>query len=267
MFLRFIAAVEAGGTTFKVAIAQDHPTNIIASTDFPTTSPDETLGRAVAWLNEQIALGRRFNSIGIASFGPVDLRRGSDTYGYITTTPKPGWQNTPVYSRFLSFGVPVGFDTDVNGAALSELAYGGHLCSGGDVESVTKMGSCCYITVGTGVGVGIAVDGRPVHGHQHPEGGHIFIPPHADDITSGFKGKCPFHGGNCVEGMVRSDAIAARLGLGIEDLGSVEDSHPVGTNRYLHRLLEGILLYCEIVVVQFRSISRSLAVSYDQATP
>lgn len=155
---------------------------------------------------------------GIASFGPIDLNPASATYGYITSTPKPEWGNTEIVGVFeRAFpGVPVGFETDVNAPALYEVTHGGH----------GAISSACYITVGTGVGIGVAIGGQAVHGFMHPEGGHMFVPLADADIASGFKGACPFHG-TCVEGMVSSPSIAARTGIDRRDVHTLADDNPV----------------------------------------
>ena len=129
----------------------------------------------------------------------------SKTYGYITTTPKKGWQNINMAGAFKELGIPVGFDTDVNGSVLGETTFG--------IGRNTK--SCLYITVGTGVGVGIILDGRLVHGMLHPEGGHILLSMHPDDPAE--KGCCPFHP-NCFEGLASGSAIKARWGKGGAEL-------------------------------------------------
>lgn len=199
------AGVEAGGTSFSVGLARGSAESIFARANFPTTTPDETIGRVVAWLREQNAK-TPFHALGIASFGPVDLDRASPTYGYITTTPKPDWGNVDVLSRFSEFNVPTAFETDVNAPAVAHLAQFG-------------QPSCAYITVGTGVGVGIAVEGKPVHGLLHPEMGHIFVRMAKGDD---FEGTCPFHGA-CVEGLVASRALAKRFGVERTDLSDVAD--------------------------------------------
>jgi len=224
------AGVEAGGTSFSVAISEDPDTSkIIESSNFPTTTPEETLSRVVAWLKD-----RKFDALGVASFGPVDLDPSSDHYGYITTTPKPGWGFAPLLKAFEHLGVPIGFDTDVNAPAFSEATIGGH------GEKVT---SCAYITVGTGVGVGIVVGGIPVHGLVHPEAGHLLVPRRQDDLHTTFKGTCPFHG-DCVEGLVATGALAARLHIPASDLPKLPDSDPVWeiTGHYLAALCVNLVL-------------------------
>ena len=155
-----LAAVEGGGTTFVVAIAHDEPTNIVERAEFPTTTPAETLGKCCQWLST-----RTYDSLGVATFGPVDLNPNSPTFGYITTTPKPGWKNTDVLGPLCAIrpSAPCKFDTDVNAPALAEFL---------DMQRLGHKGSsCAYITVGTGIGVGLVVNGQPVHGLMHPEGG------------------------------------------------------------------------------------------------
>ncbi|OQR84077.1 fructokinase [Achlya hypogyna] len=210
---RKFAGIELGGTTWALAIAQDSPLNIVARTRIQTTTPAETFALAFAWLDTQ-----SFDAIGIASFGPVDLNPASATYGFITSTPKPHWGNTDVVGAFKKQypGVPINFETDVNAPALFESAFGGH----GDVSSL------CYITVGTGIGVGVCVEGKAVHGLMHPEAGHMHIPIAEEDLAAGFKGICPFHG-SCAEGMAAAGAIAARLSIERQALQSIPDSDPV----------------------------------------
>ncbi|TMW67054.1 hypothetical protein Poli38472_012170 [Pythium oligandrum] len=210
---RRFAGVELGGTTWLLAIAVNDPQNIVAQTKIDTTTPAETLVKAVEWLKTQ-----KFDAIGIASFGPVDLNKESPTYGYITSTPKAGWGNTEIVGVFKREfpGIPIGFDTDVNAPALYEVVHGGH----------GPISSACYITIGTGIGVGICVGGVPVHGNLHPEGGHMLVPPAEADIAAGFKGVCPFHGA-CIEGMAASGAIAARKGIDRRELESIPDDDAV----------------------------------------
>ena len=145
------------------------------------------------------------DAIGVASFGPVDLDPASPTWGYVTTTPKPGWAHTDLVGPLrAAFGAPVGFDTDVNGAALAEARWG----------AGRHLASLVYVTVGTGIGGGAVVNGRPVHGLVHPEMGHLPLPRHPDD---GFVGRCPFHR-DCAEGLASGPAIHERWGRPGEEL-------------------------------------------------
>jgi fructokinase len=195
--------VEAGGTKFVCAVGTG-PDDLRAETRFPTTTPDETIGRAIAYFEEQ-AREEPLAAIGIASFGPVDPNPTSPTFGYITTTPKPGWADTDFAGRVRrALGVPVGFDTDVNGAALGEHRWG----------AAQELDTFIYLTVGTGIGGGGLVNGGPMHGLIHPEMGHVRLPRHPDDA---FPGVCPYHG-DCLEGMATGPALEARWGRRAETL-------------------------------------------------
>ena len=206
-----LAGIELGGTKSIALIARGR--DIIAQARFPTEAPSatlEALSRQVAgW---QAAHGR-IDAIGIGSFGPVGLDRGGPDYGRITSTPKPGWVGADVVGHFSArFGVPIGFDTDVAGAALAEHRWG----------AARDCSVAVYLTVGTGIGGGVIVGGEPVHGLIHPELGHIRVRRRADD---GFAGLCPFHA-DCLEGLASGPAIAARAGMAGPDIG---DDHPVWT--------------------------------------
>lgn len=191
-------AIEAGGTKFVCAVAEG-PDNLLAETSFPTTTPDETFERTVAFFREQAAAGQ-LTALGIASFGPVDLDPRSATFGYITTTPKPHWGYADIRGELQrALGVPACIDTDVNGAALAESLWG----------AGRGRDPLIYITVGTGVGGGLVVNGAPVHGLLHPEMGHMRVPH--DLAADPFPGACPYHG-DCLEGMAAGPALAKRWG-------------------------------------------------------
>lgn len=208
----FLAAVEGGGQSWCCALASEEPSNIVETATFPTLDPDRTLGEVKAWL---LARRERIGAIGIATFGPIDARVDSKHYGFITSTPKEGWTQTNVL-RMLGIydelkGIPYQFDTDVNAPALSEYS------------AMTGVSSCAYVTIGTGIGVGLVVNGRPVHGMLHPEAGHMLVGRMENDS---FQGVCRFHR-SCVEGMSSSVAVAARAGVSLSSLPSLEDSHEV----------------------------------------
>jgi fructokinase len=168
----------------------------IQTVEFPTTQPDETIGHALDFLRAREAIA----AVGIASFGPIDPNPKSPTFGYITSTPKLGWRNCDLAGAVgRALGVPVAFDTDVNGAALAEYRWG----------AARGRGSFIYVTVGTGIGGGAMLDGRVVHGRLHPEMGHIRIPH--DRLRDSFPGNCPYHG-DCLEGLAAGPAIEARWG-------------------------------------------------------
>lgn len=194
--------LEAGGTKFVCLIASG-PDDIRDEIRFPTTSPDETIGQAIEFFRRQSV---RLNAIGVGSFGPINLQRDSATYGYITSTPKPGWANTNLVGRLKSaLNVPIAFDTDVNAAAFGEHRWG----------ATQRFESSVYITIGTGIGGGIIVNGQPLHGLLHPEVGHMFIPH--DRAIDPFPGVCPFHQG-CFEGLASGPSMRARWGQPAETL-------------------------------------------------
>lgn len=195
--------IEAGGTKFVCAVASG-PGDVRAEVRFPTTTPAETIGRSIAFFHEQAAIAP-LAAIGIAAFGPVDPNPLSPTFGYITTTPKPGWANADFAGAVQrALGVPVGFDTDVNGAALGEHRWG----------AAQGLDTFLYLTIGTGVGGGGMVGGQLMHGLIHPEMGHIRMPRPRDDD---FPGICPYHG-DCFEGLACGPALKARWGQPAETL-------------------------------------------------
>ncbi len=193
--------IEAGGAKWVCAVGTG-PSDMRGISTFPTTAPDETIARALAFFVENGSV----DAVGIGSFGPIDLRRSSGSFGFITTTPKPGWAQTDVAGRLqASLDVPVAFDTDVNAAALGEHRWG----------AAVGLSSFCYVTVGTGIGGGVVVNGRLVHGLLHPELGHMRIPH--DLIADPFAGSCPYHG-DCLEGLASGGAMHARWGRGAHEI-------------------------------------------------
>jgi fructokinase len=191
------AGVELGGTKC-VAILASGPAEIVARETVPTTNPDETLGSLSAILADWKPQSN-YAGLGVASFGPVDLDPASPSYGSITNTPKPGWRGTDVLGRLQAIAdVPAAFDTDVNGAALAEMRWG----------AGQGMNDFAYITVGTGVGVGLIVNGKPTRGFAHCELGHIRVARLAGDA---FAGSCPYHR-DCVEGLAAGPSLEARFG-------------------------------------------------------
>jgi fructokinase len=196
--------IEAGGTKFVCAIGRG-PEGLLAEARFPTTTPDESIGRALAFFREHADLGP-LAAVGIASFGPIDPNPASPAYGHITTTPKPGWAHTDFAGAVgRALGVPVGFDTDVNVAALGEGRWG----------AAQGLGTFIYLTVGTGIGGGGMVGGRLLHGLMHPEMGHVRIPH--DLAADPYPGCCPYHG-DCLEGLASGPAIEGRWGARGETL-------------------------------------------------
>lgn len=198
------AGIEAGGTKWVCMIAAD-PDEIHAATRFPTTRPEETIGSAINFIQMHFQSGD-MRGIGIGSFGPLDLNPNSPTYGFITSTPKPGWENTDLINPFRkAFDLPVGFDTDVNAAALGEARWGA-------AKGLTDF---VYLTIGTGIGGAGIINGELIHGLVHPEMGHVCIPH--DREKDPFPGVCPYHG-DCLEGLATGPAIEARWGVKGEDL-------------------------------------------------
>jgi fructokinase len=196
--------IEAGGTKFICTVGGG-PNDIRAEERIPTTTPEETLGRVIEFFSAQHERTPLW-SIGIGCFGPIDLDLDSPTYGFITSTPKPGWRQVDVVGTLRrALDLPIAFETDVNVAALGEAAWG----AGRGLKDIL------YVTVGTGIGGGALVGGRPVHGLVHPEMGHVRIPH--DCAADPFPGCCPFHG-DCLEGLASGPALAARWGAPGETL-------------------------------------------------
>ncbi len=219
--LRRYGIVEAGGTKFMLGVAEcavgaaAAPGRIIAQHRIPTLHQSETLPAMRAWfISQRDAIGT-FDAFGVASFGPLDADRASPTWGHITRTTKPGWDNADLCGGLIAdHGCPVGFDTDVNGAALAEARWGAGI---GQRVSI-------YLTIGTGVGGGVMVDGALLRGLSHPEMGHIRLPREAGDAD--FAGVCPFHG-DCLEGLASGPAIIARWGASLSELTTDHPAHGI----------------------------------------
>ncbi len=206
--MALFGTIEIGGTKTLVGVGTS-PDDLDEPRRIETTTPEETLGAAIDQLGDL-----DLDAVGVASFGPLELRNGHGDYGHITATPKAGWQSTDIHSRLgEELGVPVGLDTDVNGAALGEWRWG----AGRGLRQLV------YVTVGTGIGGGAVIDGAALHGLAHPEMGHLAIQRLTDDD---FPGLCRFHG-DCLEGMASGPALAARFGVPAGDLGGVELSAAV----------------------------------------
>lgn len=188
-----LGALEAGGTKMVCAVGNENG-EILRREVFPTLTPAETMPQMIDFfLKEDV------EALGIGCFGPINPDKSKPGYGYITTTPKVAWQQYNIVGAFEeALHCPVGFDTDVNVAALGEAYYG-----------ITKgLQNSIYMTVGTGIGVGVYMEGRLLHGMMHPEAGHIFLKRHPGDS---FEGGCPFHK-DCLEGLAAGPAIEKRWG-------------------------------------------------------
>lgn len=209
--------VEAGGTKFVLGVARG-PDEIIATTRIPTTTPGETIPAMCDWLAGHGPLA----AVGVATFGPVEVDRSAAQWGHILATPKPGWSNTDLAGPLIErLGCPVGLDTDVTAAALAEYRWG----AGQGQPSVL------YFTVGTGIGGGAVIGGRPLAGVSHPEMGHFHMPLHPAD--AGFAGTCPFHG-TCLEGLASGPAIKARYGVSLSDLPGDHVGHEIVASYLAH---------------------------------
>lgn len=179
-----LGALEAGGTKMVCAIGNANG-EIYERISIPTETPEITVPKMIEYFKE-----KDIQALGIGCFGPIDLNRKSETYGYITTTPKLAWKNYNIVGAFAdALDIPVGFDTDVNGSALGEATWG-----------ITKgLDNSIYITIGTGVGMGIISNGKLLHGMLHPEGGHVLLTRHPKDT---YGGKCPYHS-NCWKALLQ----------------------------------------------------------------
>ena len=188
-----IGALEAGGTKMVCAIGNEKG-EILKREVFPTTTPEETMPKMIDFFKNE-----KIEALGIGNFGPISPNKDSADYGYITSTPKLAWQNYNIVGEFeKALNCPVGFDTDVNAAALGEATYG-----------ITKgLKNSIYITIGTGIGVGVMAEGKLLHGMMHPEAGHILIHRHPEDT---YEGTCPFHK-DCLEGLAAGPALEKRWG-------------------------------------------------------
>jgi fructokinase len=194
--------IEAGGSKFICGVGTGQ--GDLRLETFPTTSPVETIARAVDFF--QTSGAGKLDAIGIGAFGPLDLDPDSPTFGYITSTPKPGWQNFDLAGSLVkALGAPVAIDTDVNAAALGEARWG----------AAKGVPDFIYLTVGTGIGGGAVIRGQVVHGLVHPEMGHVRVPH--DLASDPYPGCCPYHG-DCLEGLASGPAIRARWGAPPEEM-------------------------------------------------
>ena len=188
-----IGALEAGGTKMVCALGNENGT-ILEQVSIPTTTPEETVEQIVRYFKD-----KDIEALGVAAFGPVDVKPQSPTYGRILDTPKLAWRHFDLLGALKKeLDVPMGLDTDVNGSCLGEMTYG---CAKG-------LDSAIYINIGTGVGVGVCAGGKLLHGMLHPEGGHILLARHPEDPEGGI---CPYHP-NCLEGFASGPSIERRWG-------------------------------------------------------
>ena len=204
--MKKIGALEAGGTKMVLAV-YDEAGQELERLTLPTETPDKTMPPMQAFFRDN-----GIDALGVGSFGPLALGKADPNYGAITTTPKLAWRNYPLLQRLTEgLDIPSAIDTDVNAAALAEAEAG----------AARGCRSAVYVTIGTGIGAGICIDGRPVHGMLHPEAGHMLLRPHPDDPLS--RGVCPYHDG-CLEGLAAGPALGARANGNAKDL---PDDHPL----------------------------------------
>ena len=227
MTLPTIAAIEAGGTKFVISVCRGDQLGerIIV----PTADPETTLSSVVDAISQELQ-GDTLSAVGIASFGPIDIDPISTNFGTIGATPKEGWAGVNLREYFQrAFNCPVGIESDVNGAALAEAAW----------AIDRPINHLAYVTVGTGIGVGIVHRGAISNGTSHPEIGHIRVPRHAEDLA--FAGVCPFHG-DCLEGLASGPAVFERWQATLSDLDQEHEAHDIEA-FYLGQLAANIVLH------------------------
>ncbi|MBC1435799.1 ROK family protein [Listeria rocourtiae] len=219
-------AIEAGGTKFVVAIG-DASGKILKRETYPTKEPAETMKLVERFFKQYEG---ELEALGVGSFGPIDVRKSSPTYGYITSTPKLAWRNYDIVGALKqAFQVPIGFTTDVNAAALGEVSLG----------AAEGLSSCMYITIGTGIGAGAVVNGKMLEGYSHPEMGHIMVRRHKHDR---YQGNCPYHG-DCLEGLAAGGAIEKRWGKKGMELAENEEVW----NLEAHYIAQALMNYSLIL--------------------
>jgi len=191
--MRRIGALEAGGTKMVLAVL-DETGKVLDRKSIPTLTPAETMPEIIQYFKDQ-----QVDALGVASFGPVDVKKHSKSYGHILMTPKLPWRQYDILGTLkAALPIPMALDTDVNASAIGESKWG----------AAKDVNSCLYITIGTGVGLGVIIDGKPMHGALHSEGGHIILQRREGDL---FEGNCPSHGA-CLEGLVAGPSIQKHWG-------------------------------------------------------
>lgn len=223
--MKIYGALEAGGTKMVCSIGREN-CEVLERVSIPTGQPEDSIPEIIDYFRS-----RDIAALGIGSFGPLDLRRSSSTYGYITSTPKMGWENYPLLPMLAeALNVPAEIDTDVNAAALAEYTLG----------AAKGLSSCVYVTVGTGIGGGVVAEHHLVHGMVHPEMGHMLLVPAENDPTP--EGFCPYHKG-CLEGLASGPAIEKRWGVSAKDL---PDDHVAWAieSEYLAQMCANTVVCC-----------------------
>lgn len=227
--MKIFGAIETGGTKTVCAIGSIDG-ELLAETQFPTRTPEQTFAKAAEFLHRESDGSGGLACIGVGTFGPVDINRGSGNYGRILNTPKPGWSNVDIVGELSRhFNTPVAVDTDVNCALLGEVRWG----AGTGFEDVV------YLTIGTGIGGGVLSGGHLITGHSHPEIGHMLIP--IDDQDREFAGSCPVHGAHCAEGLASGQAVTLRWGVESRNLPATHRAWDLEA-RYLATLCLNLFL-------------------------
>ena len=241
--MKLYGGIEAGGTKF-VCIVGRNPEEIYREERFPTMTPEETINRAVDFFRPYQA-SHELEAIGIASFGPVDLNKNSPTYGFITSTPKPGWANVDLRGEIQrKLSVPVAFDTDVNAAAYGEKFW---------VPENQNLDPFMYVTIGTGIGVGVIINGSLLHGLVHTEAGHMAIPH--DLKKDPFPGMCPYHK-NCWEGLASGVSMFERWGENPQDLPTDHRGWDLETDYTASALVNLIYVYSPMRIILGGGVSQ-----------
>ena len=230
---KLYGSLEAGGTKFVCAVG-DENFNVIEKTQFPTTTPYETIERTVEFFKRY---EDQLEGVAIGSFGPIDIDPNSDTYGYITTTPKEHWANVDLLGLISkNFKVPFYFTTDVNSSAYGETLVR---------KDVTSL---VYYTIGTGIGAGAIQDGEFIGGVGHTEAGHVYVPRHPQDYANEFVGTCPFHNG-CLEGLAAGPSLEARTGIRGELIEQNSDVWDIQAYYIAQAAVQATVLYRPQVIV------------------
>ncbi|WP_242236867.1 fructokinase ScrK [Streptococcus acidominimus] len=230
---KLYGSLEAGGTKFVCAVG-DEQFQVVEKTQFPTTTPYETIERTVAFFKRY---EDRLAGIAIGSFGPIDIDQNSATYGYITTTPKPHWANVDLLGLIAKeFKIPFYFTTDVNSSAFGEAL----------VRKGVK--NLVYYTIGTGIGAGAIQNGNFIGGVGHTEAGHTYVALHPQDQAKEFTGVCPFHKG-CLEGLAAGPSLEARTGTRGELIEQHADAWDVQAYYIAQAAVQATLMYRPQVIV------------------
>lgn len=235
--------IEAGGTKFVCLVAKS-PDEIIDEKRILTTQPAETIEKAIEFFRPYTS-DQELASLGIASFGPVDLNPSSQTFGFITSTPKPGWRQVDLRGEIArGLHVPVAFDTDVNAAAFGEHYW---------IEENRELDPFIYVTIGTGIGVGVMINGALLHGLVHTEAGHMAIPHRMEKDP--FPGVCPYHG-DCWEGLASGVAMKKRWGMNAEDIPDTHEAWALESEYTAHALVNLIYAYSPMRIILGGGVSQ-----------